>query len=136
MTTKSSFGVLIGIPFVLLLDGHLSVSKYDAVSAANGVFFSGILRKSVSGAVYAPAFSVRQTTPRRGTSCLNTMTELEPAVILDRVEAGFQYAKHGTKSERLLSQPRRLASARELGLEQPFDCEESGGSRKGGSGAF
>jgi hypothetical protein len=75
----------------------------------------------------------QRSTPRRRTSCLNTMTELEPAVILDRVDAGFEYAKHGTKSERLFGQ---LASARELGLEQPFDCEESEGSRKGDSGAF
>jgi hypothetical protein len=75
-------------------------------------------------------FSVRQTTPRRRTSCLNTMTELEPAVIVDLAEAGFEYAKHGTKSERYLASrepcfgPRTWARA-------ALRLEESWGSRKG-----
>ena len=101
------------------------------VSAANGVFFSGILRKSVSGAVYAPAFSVRQTTPRRRTSCLNTMAELEPAVILDRVEAGFEYAKHGTKSERLFGQPRALLRHANLGSSGPSTVRSLGDHASG-----
>jgi hypothetical protein len=54
----------------------------------------------------------QRSTPRRRTSCLNTMTELEPAVILDRVEAGFEYAKHGTKSERLLASREPCFAAR------------------------
>jgi hypothetical protein len=80
-------------------------------------------------------FSGRQTTPRRRTSGLNTMNELEPAVILDRVEAGFEYAKHGPKATAIWP-AESLASAPELGLEQSFDCDESRGSRKGGNGVF
>jgi hypothetical protein len=63
------------------------------------------------------------------------MTELEPAVILDRVEAGFEYAKHCTKANGYWP-AESLASPREPGLEQPFDCEEPGGSREEASGAF
>jgi hypothetical protein len=76
-------------------------------------------------------FSVRQTTPRRRTSCPNTMTELEPAVILDLAEAGFEYAKHGTKSERLFGQPRALLRPANLGSSSPSTVRSPGDRARG-----